>query len=96
MNCKPGDMAVLTKAVLPENVGLIVTVLQAYGIKTLGPHAGMFSWECKPAWPRTTVVDATGQREYGVHTSHTPDAHLRPIRPPETPVTETRDEELTV
>ena len=91
MNCKPGDMAVLVKAVFPENVGLIVEVIvfkgEAWGF--------LDNWLCKPAWPSRGEYPS-GVVDYGMQESLIPDAWLRPIRPPETPVTETRDEELIV
>lgn len=90
MNCKPGDMAVVTKAARPENVGLIVEVLQ---LADPQDHpSGLWAWRIKPAWPiRASDGRLVGRLDIPYH----PDAWLRPIRPPETPVTETRDEELT-
>lgn len=96
MNCKPGDMAVLVKAVLPANVGLIVQVVRAYGISVCAEDRGMFLWLIKPAWPCATMNTQTRIVKYGTNLFPVADAWLRPIRPPETPVTETRDEELTV
>lgn len=91
MNCKPGDMAVVIRSVVPANMGLIVTVVKA----SISSHSsGLPSWECKPAWPVVMVTTDMRRWPASVELGRIPDAWLRPIRPPETPVTETRDEEL--
>lgn len=90
MNCKPGDMAVTIKSTNGENVGLIIEV-----VEFLGADNGYVNlWNCKAAWP-IIGYDVVNRKRVTTKVA-IPDAWLRPIRPPETPVTETRDEELTV
>lgn len=90
MNCKPGDMAVVTQAMLPQNIGLIVEVLNdGYTDSKFG-----WTWKTKSAWPASATNNVRGLRQ-AITEAHVHDAWLRPIRPPETPLTETRDEELT-
>ena len=91
LRCKPGDMARMIKAFFPENVGLIVEVVSAD--KDYGDGLG-FSWLCKPAWP-SRALNRDGRQVFDAVECEIPDAWLVPIRPPETPVTETRDHEVT-
>lgn len=92
MNCKPGDMAEVIgcNPLIPEVTGTIVTVLRSAGVEPLyGPE-----WWCMPAWPiRAMRGTATTKPMLGEIIF--PDSELRPIRPPETPVTTDVPEELT-
>ena len=90
MNCKPGDMARIVKSSNGENVGVIVEVVKFVG----ADNEYVNLWDCKTAWP--IVGYDVANRKCVATKVQIPDAWLRPIRPPETPVTETRDEELTV
>lgn len=87
MNCKPGDMARVVKSRFPSNVGLIVEVLTSEI-----DSEGKPGWKTKPAWPCFGILD--GVLSFSSDVTWFDDDQLRPIRPPETPVTETRDEEL--
>lgn len=84
MNVKQGDMARLVCASLPENIGLIVSVVAYRGAQYGHPHM----WECKPAWPRrVTSWEKPGIYRYSATESLVPDEWLRPIRPEADPVT---------
>ena len=92
MNCKPGDMAVVINSLFEENIGNIVHVIRP----AARCHVSrLFSWEAKSTRP-CRGLDVFGGSDNSSTIGAIPDAWLRPIRPPETPVTETRDEELTV
>lgn len=91
MNCKPGDMAVVLQAKLPQNIGLIVEVLE----RGFMDNEDGWTWRVKAAWPCTAVNTLSGLRRTVTEAS-VRDAWLKPIRPPETPVEETLDAELTV
>lgn len=75
LRCKPGDLAVITRALLPENIGVFCTVLGASGIPD-------YEWSIRFQSPRRAVlsgdntIDAPGL--VGIH----PDAWLQPIRDP--------------
>lgn len=84
MNCKPGDMAVIVGA--RKNNGMFVEVLSAHPPRD--DDGAM--WDVRPMVP---IKNLDGEL---TTTGWIADKFLRPIRPPETPVTETRDEELTV
>lgn len=77
MNCKPGDLAVIVRAELPENIGLLVHVQNA-------GTEGEFGWE----WliysdkPTRSVWISTGMEAYPSCDAFMPDAWLRPIRDP--------------
>ena len=93
MNCKAGDMAEIIRSdFFPENKGAIVQVSDVGETRT--PWGWL--WEVKPAWPLKSIGDSSRKVFFDAAPVFFPDAWLRPIRPPETPVTETRDEELTV
>ena len=102
MNCKPGDMAVaINGGPLYENMIFEVISLAPVGVCFKLPDGYMHdpasthpSWIIKAITPIPAPVNGGSKRltVYGVGA----DSRLRPIRPPETPVTETRDEELTV
>lgn len=77
MNCKPGDLAVLVRACLPENIGLIVTVHNEW---VMDEKDG-FCWLTESSHPTPTIwwdgAPAGSDRE-----SFVPDAWLRPLRDP--------------
>lgn len=97
MNVKQGDMAYVVGADFERDNGLVVQVLKLAPAR-YAPNGA--EWECKPCYPCFSG-EAVGSVfitpiELSAENVDIPDAWLRPIRPPETPVTETRDEELTV
>lgn len=89
MRCKVGDMAEILSG---PNQGAIVEVVGVDNVSSL--YYGQHCWFVHAAWPMMAYV-GVNPRQLRTDAS-APDEHLRPIRPPETPVTETRDEELTV
>jgi len=75
MNCKPGDLAFLTKARLEGNVGLVCTVLEY-----AGRINGLDCWHIEAS--PTIGVKISNGRKVGITISRTsvhPDAWLRPI-----------------
>ena len=84
MNCQKGDMARMIKATFPENVGLIVTVIE----ETTPVGDSGHLWMCKPAWPSITTDWFDSSKRYvSAGLTALPDAWLRPIRPDAEPVT---------
>lgn len=78
MNCKPGDLAMVVKAVCPENIGLIVKVL-----RWAPPIDGMPAWETESDRPSPTVCTISPRVSTGMHrVADVRDAWLRPIRDP--------------
>lgn len=76
MNCKSGDLAIIVQALLPENIGKIVEVLQP-----LGDDCGMgFRWLVKTVLPGRTVsvIDFHTVFEDSAPAG-IPDAWLRPV-----------------
>jgi hypothetical protein len=77
MNCKPGDLAYITRAFCPENVGLVVIVLdEGCPFRDYG-----WCWLTKSASPMANIRSDTGERADHSCYAPVPDAHLRPIRP---------------
>lgn len=72
MNCKQGDLAVVVKAALPQNVGLIVKVV------SLDPHWKEPIWILTEKIARTGVSLIDGSLTSGIDRCR--DACLRPIR----------------
>lgn len=100
MNVKAGDMAVaVTNDHLYANLIFDVLHLAPIGVKFNLPDGTPHSvvaanhWVVKPIVP-TTALFSSGKRKpatFGV----VPDFKLRPIRPPEEPVTTDKPEEIT-
>ena len=90
MNCKPGDMAVIVETLDGSGIGSVVTVMSRDDRHV----SGLPSWVVHCPWEQSVINFFSGEK-YTAKYFVIPDAWLRPIRPPETPVTETRDEELT-
>jgi hypothetical protein len=86
MNCKPGDLAVIVRAVHPENVGCLVHVLGPSGenaAKNLTHHRGEVLWLVQAQRPLRTTFYLAGVPVdvKPTDTTNMPDSHLRPIRP---------------
>jgi hypothetical protein len=86
MNCKPGDLAVIVRAVHPENVGCLVHVLGPSGenaAKNLTHHRGEVLWLVRAQRPLRTTFYLAGVPVdvKPTDTTNMPDSHLRPIRP---------------
>lgn len=90
MNCKPGDLAIMIRTLLPENIGKIVEVLEP-----LGDDAGLgFRWKVKILSPcRTMSVIDFQSISYGMTTGGVPDAWLRPVSG--LPITDDVTDEVT-
>jgi hypothetical protein len=74
MNCKPGDLAVLVRANLPENIGSFCEVLGASGIPD-------YEWSVKFQSPKRLLLSGDDSFYIGDECL-CPDAWLRPIRDP--------------
>ena len=80
MRCEPGDMAVMIRAQLRENVGLFVRVLHRASTVAYGPD--MPAWRVTPVGGgRIAGIVGNGVRIEGSGPGTHPDAWLRPIRP---------------
>ena len=89
MNCKPGDMAILVHSGA-GNEGKIFTVIR------LASEHDLTEWrfiqQYGPVWWIDRFIptsDLKTKKPFAV------DAWLRPILPPQEPITVTRDEEVT-
>lgn len=71
MNCKPGIMAIVIKAELQENIGIIVDVVSEC------PVGGPGYWWCSTREPRRTV-SGLGYI-LSVRDASMPDSWLRPV-----------------
>lgn len=75
MNCKPGDLAVIVRSNIKENIGHLVTVLDDFQVMH-GHHC----WLVRSARPLMAKV---GPVDVGfLSCAYMPDKHLRPIRDP--------------
>lgn len=79
LRCWPGCLARINRAVMPENVGMVVEVLRRAGADEDGPL-----WQVTLPRPSRGVLLGTN---YVVTTNHesatvTPDAWMTPITPP--------------
>jgi hypothetical protein len=83
LRCKPGDMAIIEGA--RKNNGMIVEVVSEHPPRE--DDGAM--WNVKPLAP---IHNLDGEL---TTTGWIGDKFLRPIRPPETPMSETRDHEVT-
>lgn len=77
MNCKPGDLAIIMKAILSENIGRIVLVLRSSDIH---PKLG-FRWFVKPQNPMRIVsgADLVTIAPVSTDIGAMPDAWLKPV-----------------
>lgn len=84
MNCRPGDLAIVTRSLIASNVGKIVQVIKpfAVGDSHIIPldNAGMI-WLCDTAGSPLHWADAMGIGREASTSGPIPDACLRPIRP---------------
>lgn len=94
MNCKPGDLAIMTHArgVLhtAKNVGRICRVVRPHGNHTYARGDTLFCW-----W--VEFVGSAGRDANGDHTNDGffPDAYLKRIDPPQEMLVEEHREEIT-
>lgn len=95
MNCKPGDLAIMTHARgsvrgTGVNVGRICRVVEAYGMKKYFAGDSLFCWNVE-------LVGSAGQDSDGLpcRLGHYPDAYLKRIDPPQEMVDEMREETVS-
>lgn len=88
-NCKVDDMAV--KVAGKDHVGLVVKIIRVSEHWT--QFDGCLCWMCKCAWPVMVTEGGVIKGFYGEVAIK--DAQLRPIRPPEQPVTTDHPEEAS-
>ncbi|MFT0167509.1 hypothetical protein ACLKMY_00575 [Paraburkholderia mimosarum] len=74
MNCKPGDLAYITRNFCSENIGRVVEVIDAFGEY---PEFG-FCWNVASQEPLAAVNPHTDER-LALTSGFIPDAWLRPI-----------------
>ena len=108
MNCKQGDLAIIIRAVVPENIGKIVEVVRAPNMEdSFIPIDGGATWRMDPTldWSNSWVVRshgaplAWGSRDKKVALFRERpfvDAALRPIPKLDEPEDVTTEKELTV
>jgi hypothetical protein len=80
-NCRPGDLAVVVRATIPENIGRIVRVVSSYpGQQNVRMHCSTSCiWLIAAADPLTWSTDG---RTYRSKQGPAPDEALQPIRGP--------------
>jgi hypothetical protein len=85
MNCRPGDLAYIVNAAMPENIGRMVQVLEPLGVEPfwggfrwrIGPCKGQFCWLVRSCGVPLLAVKGGQFVEIPVA-----DSQLRPIRDP--------------
>lgn len=83
LNCEVGDLAITVNCKLPENLGNIVLIKSAIGMKEWGEHEEpMFSWEVEIATEHGWLTyEYEGYTETD-KSGPVPDKYLRRITPP--------------
>lgn len=85
MNCKPGDIAIITKSANPINLGKIVTVVRGYGVSPTmegrieygigwAHHPGLALWVI-----RSTSSIISEDNKYTFDELPFPDRWLKPV-----------------
>lgn len=83
LNCEPGDLAITVKCDVPANLGTIVQIKAAAGIKRWGPtKTPLFSWEVEVAADNGFLVYEYETHSKKVKRGLVPDQCLRRITPP--------------
>lgn len=75
LNCKVGDLAVIVRAVLPENVGMFVTVVRG----EFETESGQWIWLCESQRPSPGAYNGIRAPNLDV-LAWSYDSDLRPIR----------------
>ncbi|MBR8147051.1 hypothetical protein [Burkholderia vietnamiensis] len=90
MNCKPGDLAIIVKAMCPENVGRIVVVLPQSEMGVFG-----LEWNTQGRGPVMKQSRLTGLIVGSeiANDGWVPDAWLRPVSG--LPITDDVEDEVT-
>lgn len=79
MKCKPGDLAVFTSCILPENLGRLVSVLVQCKCAS---HSGRAVWKCT-AMQSVFAMDRDSETVHEIPAGTNfcvPDDSLRPLR----------------
>lgn len=78
MRCRPGDLAIVTSACHPSNIGKVVQVLQLHdGSGDLAYRKNKEVWLVRASVPLTW---AKGKKRFRRKTGPVPDSQLQPIR----------------
>ncbi len=82
MNCKPGDLALVVRSTIPENLGKIVHVMQAFNEGDLGVISldKGHLWLCEAAGSPLVMNNALSHGVRHLKLCPIPDHCLRPIR----------------
>lgn len=81
-NCKLGDLAVVVKALHPENIGKIVHIFHDSGlIEWHGFEAPTWVWGARTIGSGLTYTYGEKKRKHQKNCGEIPDAYLRPIKP---------------
>ncbi len=84
LNCAVGDLAITVNCELPENLGLIVRVKKAIGMKQWSRgKAPIFSWEVEIATEHGWLLYTYDGVPEIAKSGPAPDQCLRPITPPQ-------------
>ena len=84
LNCAVGDLAITVNCKLPENLGNIVRVKSAIGLKEWGPtEDAMFSWDVEIATENGWLAYEYDGYLETAKTGPVPDKYLRRITPPQ-------------
>jgi hypothetical protein len=85
MNCKPGDLALVVRSTIPENLGKIVHVMQAFNEGDLGVISldKGHLWLCEAAGSPLLMRGALSLAIKHLQKCPIPDHCLRPLRPGE-------------
>jgi hypothetical protein len=95
MNCKPGDLAIITHARgsmkgTGMNIGRICRVIRAHGNETTARGDTFFCW-----WIELVGSPGRDANKAPCKEGYFPDAYLKRIDPPQEMLDEIRDEAIT-
>ena len=83
LNCEVGDLAITVKCSLPENLGNIVRVVSAIGMKKWSPsESPLFTWQVEIATEHGWLAYEYETYSETLKSGPVPDQCLRRITPP--------------
>jgi hypothetical protein len=83
LNCSVGDLAITVNCEVPANLGTIVQIKSAIGMKCWGPdNTELFSWQVEVATENGFLVYEYETHSDTVKAGPVPDKCLRRITPP--------------
>ena len=83
LNCSVGDLAITVNCDVPANLGTIVQIKSAIGMKRWGPNkTELFSWQVEVATENGFLVYEYEDYSEAVKSGAVPDKCLRRITPP--------------